>query len=364
MFFLLSNNLKSFFFLSFLITLFSQTHLNACTRVLYVADDQMVITGRSMDWMEEMQSNLWVFPRGMVRDSGGLSKGFSWTSKYGSVIVCYNMSSPDGINEKGLVANLLYLAESDFGTQDGQRPIMSISLWAQYVLDNFATVAEAVEALRKKSFQIVAPLIPNGKPANLHLSISDSKGDSAIFQYIKGELVIYHGKQYQIMTNSPTYDQQLALNTYWESIGGLAFLPGTNRAADRFARASFLNQAIPRKKDPSFINAVPDKKFEYQAVASVLSVVRSVSVPLGITTPNEPNIASTIWRTVSDQKNKIFYYDSATLPCVCWLPLDELNLNQGAPVMKLKLAEGQVYSGNAMRHLVQAKPFEFLPAHP
>ena len=33
---------------------------------------------------------------------------------------------------------------------------------------------------------------------------------------------------------------QLALNTYWQSIGGTVLLPGTNRAADRFARTSFL----------------------------------------------------------------------------------------------------------------------------
>ena len=31
------------------------------------------------------------------------------------------------------------------------------------------------------------------------------------------------------------------------TVGGLVFLPGTNRAADRFARASFLLNAIPRQ---------------------------------------------------------------------------------------------------------------------
>ena len=40
------------------------------------------------------------------------------------------------------------------------------------------------------------------------------------------------------MTNSPSYDQQLAINTYWKDVGGLKFLPGTSRAADRFARMS------------------------------------------------------------------------------------------------------------------------------
>ena len=75
----------------------------------------------------------------------------------------------------------------------------------------------------------------------------------------------------QVMTNSPTFDEQLALNKYWEQIGGLAMLPGTNRAADRFARASF------------FINAIPQTDDAKKTVAAVFSIIRGVSVPLGIT---------------------------------------------------------------------------------
>ena len=44
------------------------------------------------------------------------------------------------------------------------------------------------------------------------------------------------------MTNSPKYDQQLALNEYWKQIGGTVMLPGTNRAADRFASRELLHQ--------------------------------------------------------------------------------------------------------------------------
>ena len=40
----------------------------ACTRAVFIGSDNVVITGRSMDWMEDMFSNLWVFPRGMARD--------------------------------------------------------------------------------------------------------------------------------------------------------------------------------------------------------------------------------------------------------------------------------------------------------
>ncbi|MCA3446398.1 MAG: linear amide C-N hydrolase [Rhodobacter sp.] len=337
----------------------------ACTRTLYVGDDGMVITGRNMDWKEDMASDIWVFPADMARDGAAGPRSVAWTSRYGSVIVSgYDGGTTDGMNEKGLVANLLYLAESDFGTPSADAKLLSIAAWPQYVLDNYATVAEAVAGLAAEPFAILAPTLPNGAPAALHLSISDATGDSAIFEYIGGKLVVHHGKEYVVMTNSPTYDQQLALNAYWKKIGGLTFLPGTNTAADRFARASFLLSVIPRKADPAYIKGVPNQSFAYQAVASVMSVQRAVSVPLGISTPDQPNISSTIWRTVSDQTNLIYYFDSATRPNTFWVSLAKLDLKAGAPVRKLTIQDGQIFSGEVSADFKEAKPFAFLPATP
>jgi choloylglycine hydrolase len=284
-----------------------------------------------------------------------------WQSKYGSLVVSgYDAGTADGMNEKGLVANLLYLAESDYGHPDHNKPQLSILAWAQYVLDNFANVNEAVGALSKEPFQIVAPKLPNGSPAQLHLAISDPSGDSAIFEYIQGKLVIHHGKQYVVMTNSPTFDQQLALNSYWQAIGGTTFLPGTDRSADRFARTWFFIHAIPKNVSPNFIKAVPGGSYDNQAAASVLSVMRSVSVPLGITTPGEPNIASTLWRTVADQKNKVYFFDSATSPNTFWVDFADVDFKAGAPVKELKMAGGKVYAGNTAHLFVKAEPFKFL----
>ncbi len=336
----------------------------ACTRTLFVGSENTVLTGRSMDWMEDMATDLWSFPRGMARDGNAGPDSPKWVSKYGSVVAsAYNIASADGMNEEGLVANMLYLAESDYG-EPGDHPPMSIALWAQYVLDNYATVAEAVDGLQAQPFRIVAPALPNGSAAALHLSISDPSGDSAIFEYIDGKLVIHHGKEFTVMTNSPSYDQQLALDSYWQKIGGLTFLPGTNSAPDRFARASFLLGAIPVKTDPNFIKAVPDGSFANQAVAEVMSVMRSVSVPLGITTPGAPNIASTLWRTVSDQKNKVYFFDSATTPNAFWVPLEDMDFSEGSAPKKLPIAGGKYYSGNASASFVEATPFKWLEAQP
>jgi penicillin V acylase-like amidase (Ntn superfamily) len=360
---------KNFYKVTLLTALFSALFLNisvasACSRVLYVGSEDVVITGRTMDWSQDMGSNLWSYPRGLKRNGSAGTNSINWTSKYGSVTVSgYEVGTTDGMNEKGLVANLLYLGEADYGKHDNGKPLLSIAGWAQYVLDNYATVSEAVDSLQKEPFDIVAPTLPNGDPAQLHLSISDPSGDSAIFEYIDGKLKVHHGKQYLIMTNSPKYDDQLALDTYWQSIGGMTFLPGTIRAADRFARASFLNSAVPRAADANYIKGVPEQTYVNQAIASVMGIMRSVSVPLGITAPNEPNIASTLWRTVADQKNKIYYFDSASSPNTFWVPLSEMDFKEGAPVKKLTVAGGKIFSGDTASKFVLAKPFEFLPAN-
>lgn len=329
------------------------TQLNtteACTRVVYQGKDNTVLTARSMGWKEDTRSNLWIFPRGMKRNGEIGKNPLEWTSKYGSVVAsAYDICSTDGMNEKGLVANLLWLAESEYPQWDGKKPGLSIAAWVQYILDNFATVDEAVSYVEKGTFEVVSDMMPDGtRMATLHLSISDADGDNAIFEYIGGELKIHHDKSYQVMTNSPVFDQQLALNDYWKNIGGTTFLPGTNRAADRFVRASF------------YINAIPKVADTRTAVASVFSVIRNTSVPLGITTPNEPNISSTRWRTVSDQKNKVYFFESTIQPNVFWVNLQDVDFSEKAPVKMLDLVSGKTYAGNTAEQFVEAKPFKFL----
>ncbi|OYW56662.1 MAG: hydrolase [Rhizobiales bacterium 12-68-15] len=334
-----------------------------CTRTLYVGDDGFVATGRNMDWKEDMFSNLWVFPAGCTRSGAAGPNSLSWTSRYGSVATSgYEVGTPDGLNEKGLAANALYLVESEYGAPRADRPDLSISLWTQYVLDMYATVAEAVEGLRAEPFNVLAPVLPNGAPAALHLAVSDARGDSAIFEYVGGVLTIHHGRAYKVMTNSPTYDQQLALDAYWRQVGGLVFLPGTNRAADRFARASFLLDALPKKIDPHYIRGIPGQTYEHQALAAVLSLQRAVSVPLGISTEDQPNISSTIWRTVCDHRNLIYCFDSATRPNTFWVDLAKLDFTPGAPIRKLSLEHGEVYAGEVSERFVPAEELKWLRA--
>jgi len=261
----------------------TQMPVSACTRALYVAMDGTVLTGRSMDWGEDMHSNMWVLPRGMKRDGMGGANSIQWESKYGSLIVSgYDIGTCDGMNEKGLVVNMLALVESDYGQPVESGKVICMSTWAQYILDNHATVAEAVTDLRKEAFRVQTIVLPTGRPANMHLAISDSSGDSAVFEYVNGKLIIHHGKEFKVMTNSPTYDRQLAIMEYWKMAGGLTkFLPGTSNAADRFVRASFLLGALPVETSKNYISGSPQQKFHFQAAMAVLSLMRSVGTPLG-----------------------------------------------------------------------------------
>lgn len=72
--------------------------------------------------------------------------------------------------------------------------------------------------------------------------------------------------------------------------------------------------------------------------------MRNVSVPLGISVPDQPNIASTRWRTVSDQKNKVYYFESTLNPDVFWVDFKDLDFNVGAPIKKLWLTNGEIYA--------------------
>ncbi|MDH5831693.1 linear amide C-N hydrolase [Luteimonas sp. M1R5S18] len=326
---------------------------SACTRLVYLGANGEVITARSMDWKEDIATNLWVFPRGMRRSGQGGPGTPEWTSKYGSIVASgYDISTTDGMNEAGLAAQLLWLVESEYPEPGRDRPGLAISLWAQYVLDHYATVAEAVEALRQEPFVVVTDHVPGqDRLATLHLSMSDASGDSAIIEYLDGRQVIHHGREYRVMTNSPPFDQQLALNAYWREIGGTVMLPGTNRAADRFARAAFYIDAIPKSDDPTI------------ALASVFSVIRNVSVPFGISTPDQPNISSTRWRTVADHGRRLYFFESALTPNTFWVDLSKLDLSaETGRVLKLDLGPDQrnTFSGESSAAFVASEPFSFL----
>jgi choloylglycine hydrolase len=296
----------------------------ACSRVTWLGPDGAVITGRSMDWPYSFHSHLYAVPAGSTQNGNGGPNSLTWTRKYGAVEVA-GTTDPDGpidgvfdgMNTTGLVANLLYLGESDFGpAPTDNRPRLSFAGWVDYVLTSFSTVTEVVDAFTNPSMYVVPINFgPNRMAApTVHLSVSDASGDSAIIEYLDGKPVIHHGRQYQVMTNSPTYDQQLQLNAQWDNVDKNKELPGSIQSQDRFVRASYYLSKLPPTTD------------ERQAVAGVFSVMRNVSVPWGVGDPDHPNLSPTYWRSVADSSTKVYYFESALSPNIVWVNLNNVNL--------------------------------------
>ena len=329
--------------------------VQACTRVVYHGPEGRNLTGRNMDFKDPMVSNFWVFPRGMKRDGAAGARSLEWTSKYGSLAVSGDdISTVDGINEAGLNASLLWLNGTTFAKDDGKTPRMSLAIWAQFFLDQFATVSEAVDYASSHPVQVVSGEVPGrpGSLAPLHLTLSDTSGDSAVLEWIDGELKIHHDRSYQVVTNDPPYDEQLTNQKYWSAVNFTNFLPGTSRSEDRFVRAG------------SYINAVSQSDDPRIAAAAVFSVIRNASAPYGVSLPGAPNLSTTRWRVVADQKGMVFYGESATSPNIFWVDVKKLDFTEGAEVRKLDLGTdmARILAGEVSKEFVPEKPFDFMKA--
>jgi choloylglycine hydrolase len=336
----------------------------ACSRMLSADNGQAILTARNMDWPVDMGTSLWMLPRGIKRDGMAGNNSLAWTSKYASIVTASawlpsgKSAVSDGMNEKGLVANMLWLDPSDYGTRDARIPGLSLALWGQYILDNFETVNEAVEAIQSGTFQVVSQAIPVTVPGSgttisaavLHLSLTDKSGDSAIVEYIGGKPVVHHDRNYTIMTNQPAFDKQQENLKQYQGFGGNKPLPGTADPADRFVRAAYYMKLSPTPNDYR------------EAVANILSIARAASQPFRVSgDPKHPYAGATIWTSIADSTNGSYYLALAVSPSIIWANFAEFNLEAGAPVMKLDLRNNPDYHGNVSTQFVQGNLAELTP---
>jgi penicillin V acylase-like amidase (Ntn superfamily) len=325
-----------------------------CTRALWSSGGEpgkgIVVVGRNMDWMEDTQTNLWALPGGIARNGMTSGETVRWTSKYGSVVAAmYDVVCVDGVNEKGMDVNALYLTEADYGKREERRPGLAISVYGQFLLDMFATVAEAVAWCETSDYQVcTAALGSSGKPGTGHIALADAEGDSAVIEFLDGVQRIHRGRQFTTLTNSPPYDQQLAALPRYAGFGDTQPLPGTTQADDRFVRTAYYLAHLPATDD------------ERQAIASVLSVTRGAAQPFGTVDPARPNISATRWSTVADLTNKVYYFESMTSPNIVWVTLDGLDLSPGAPPLKLDLAHDTDRVGDVTAAFSAGETLQFM----
>jgi choloylglycine hydrolase len=196
---------------------------NACTTFCLQKDGRKVF-GKNYDWVTGtgmVHTNL----RGLKKTALSLEEGnkLNWTSLYGSVTFNqFGKEFPNGgMNEKGLVIELMWLNESAYPAKD-QRPSLSVLQWIQYQLDNAATVSEVIASDRR------VRIFSTGTPQ--HYLVADANGAVATIEFLNGRITVHQGKDlpHAVLANS-TYAASLASLKNQHSTG--------NNSLQRFAGA-------------------------------------------------------------------------------------------------------------------------------
>lgn len=320
---------------------------DACTRVLYKGLDDLYIVGRSLDWKTPIPTNIYVYPKGMKKESSNLPNSIKWTSKYGAVYaVGYDGGVTEGMNEKGLSVNGLFCKGTVYNDADNPKGnVMSLSVFVAWLLDLNENVDQVKKALQDADFDIQGATFDGGTVSALHWGVTDAGGNSIIFEFDHGKINIHDMGDYRAMTNDPSWPQMTAIIDYWNKVGGKNFLPGTVTSPDRCVRANYFAHHVEPVADAAL------------GVAIAKSILVNSCVPFTYNIEGEPNLSSTQWRSYSDLRNLRYYFDVVTNPGYYYIDLRQADLRKGAPVLKLDTSDTADLVGNANARLVKSQPF-------
>lgn len=281
-----------------------------CTRILWNDNGVAHTVARTLDWAVSDEPRMWFVPRGTDRVGGPQPGAATWTSRHASLVLSmWDAGTVDGVNEDGLAAHVLYLDPEDveLPAADG-RPTVAHVMWAQYMLDHFSTVAEVVAA----SDDLALVSVPfKGQDMGAHLAVEDATGDSAIIEPIGGRLVVHHGRQYRVMANSPSLDDQLTNLARYRDFGGELPPPGDITSLDRFVRASY------------FLGHLPTPETRRQAVAGLVQLIDNVAVPFGAPY-SDGGVYPTWWRAIVDLTHREYFFGSTFSPTIFWVAMATL----------------------------------------
>ena len=214
-----------------IISIFPISSLLACTTFFINKNGQMVF-GRNYDWVTDagmICTNL----RGLSKTSMHTENGetISWVSNYGSITFNqYGKEFPTGgMNEKGLVVELMWLDETKYPSAD-KRPAIGVLQWIQYQLDNCTTIDQVIETDKKLRIS------PTGTTP-LHYLIADANGNAATIEFLNGKMVVHKGDDLTlpVLTNN-IYDE--SVKAYKNSSGN------GNNSLERFSGACSMIQKL------------------------------------------------------------------------------------------------------------------------
>ena len=205
----------------------------ACTGVTLRAGDGSVVFGRTLEWGSfDLMSRLAVVPRGYVYATHmpDGKPGLSWQAKYGAVGIDAVGKDilVEGMNEKGLAVGLFY--HPGFAEYQPYDPALAAQSLGptdvgQYLLTNFATVAEVRDALSKVHVvPVVEPAL--GFAAPVHFIVTEPTGKAIVIEYLKGQMAIFDAPL-GVITNAPSYDWHETNLRNYINLSPVA-LPGKN----------------------------------------------------------------------------------------------------------------------------------------
>ena len=214
-----------------LILVSSTAGVDACTTFCAAGGDGPVF-GKNYDW-DTADGLVIVNKRGVSKTAMTTDNPARWTSKFGSVTFNqYGRELPcGGINEAGLVIELMWLDETVYPAVDSRASLTNLQ-WIQYFLDTAATVAEVIVGETDVR-------IGRGGSARIHLLVADRTGASATIEFLEGRTVVHTGENlpYSVLTNH-TYDVAVEYLGQRKGFGGDLPVGDTGRSLDRFARAA------------------------------------------------------------------------------------------------------------------------------
>lgn len=224
------------------------------------------LVGHNLDERIEMPGMILVNPRGVAKSSFSYQQDMmaffgprkdtprtSWISRYGSLVysACGREFIDGGMNEAGLYIGEMTLLGTQYPDAPGLVKIHHHA-WMQYLLDNYATVPEALESLRR--------VVPEGH-CQWHFFLADREGRAALVSFAKKQTVIRTGETLplKVATNLP-YPATVAELATFQGFGGTRAIDWTYNPKDdlRHVWAAEMLRRFGQAEGP----ATPGQAFE------------------------------------------------------------------------------------------------------
>jgi len=211
---------------------------NSCTTFVLKDSKGHVVFGRNFDFPAGY-GHMHVNKRGQLKSSLPVpgEEVVEWVSRYGSVT--FNQGGREfpygGMNEAGLVIELMWLQEAQYPPHDDRHGLMELQ-WVQYNLDNAASVREVIA--NNKLIRIT-----DKATAPLHFLVADRSGDVATIEFLDGKMVVHRGENlpYTVLANC-TYETSVDFKSNKDMGTDREFTGWTNNSSGRFAEAASMVQ--------------------------------------------------------------------------------------------------------------------------